>query len=84
MNGFLNYVANGNGYVECAGRRQHADAQPDHGRVPGGRAHHRTGGRSTSSRPASRGLTVEEAGTQTIIQHELALFLQDSWKPRPT
>ena len=29
----------------------------------------------------SGGLTVEEAGTQTIIQHELALFLQDSWKP---
>ena len=28
-------------------------------------------------------ITVEEAGTQTIIQHELALFLQDSWKPRP-
>ena len=28
------------------------------------------------------GLTVDEAGTQTIIQNELALFLQDSWKPR--
>ena len=25
---------------------------------------------------------MEEAGTQTIIQNELALFLQDSWKPR--
>ena len=29
------------------------------------------------------GLTVDEAGTQTIIQNELAVFLQDSWKPRP-
>jgi hypothetical protein len=28
------------------------------------------------------GLTVDEAGTQTIIQNELALFFQDSWKPR--
>ncbi len=28
-------------------------------------------------------LTVEEAGTQTIIQHEFAVFLQDSWKPQP-
>ena len=28
------------------------------------------------------GLTVDEAGTQTIIQNELALFLQDSWKPQ--
>ena len=27
-------------------------------------------------------LSVEQAGTQSIIQHELALFLQDSWKPR--
>ena len=25
---------------------------------------------------------MAEAGTQVIIQHELALFLQDSWKPR--
>jgi hypothetical protein len=28
------------------------------------------------------GLTVDEAGTQTIIQNELAAFIQDSWKPR--
>ena len=26
-------------------------------------------------------LGVADAGTQVIIQHELALFLQDSWKP---
>src|SRR5439155_9294568 len=25
--------------------------------------------------------TVEQAGTQTIPQHELAVFLQDTWKP---
>ena len=29
------------------------------------------------------GLTVEEAGTQTIPQTEPALFLQDNWKPTP-
>ena len=28
------------------------------------------------------GLTVDEAGTDTIIQNEVALFFQDSWKPR--
>ena len=29
------------------------------------------------------GLSVEEAGTQQIVQNEYALFLQDSWKARP-
>jgi hypothetical protein len=29
------------------------------------------------------GLTVEEAGTQTIEQEELALFIQDLWQPSP-
>ena len=29
------------------------------------------------------GLSVEQAGTQAIVQHELALFLQDTWKPSP-
>src|SRR3712207_9344882 len=28
------------------------------------------------------GLSVDEAGTQEIIQNELALFIQDSWKAR--
>ncbi|HXL08437.1 MAG TPA: carboxypeptidase regulatory-like domain-containing protein [Gemmatimonadales bacterium] len=27
------------------------------------------------------GLSVEQAGTQAIVQNELALFLQDTWKP---
>jgi hypothetical protein len=27
--------------------------------------------------------TVKQAGTQTIVQHEFALFLQDTWKPSP-
>ncbi len=27
--------------------------------------------------------TVKQAGTQTIVQHELAAYLQDTWKPSP-
>ena len=27
------------------------------------------------------GLSVEQAGTQDIVQHELALFAQDNWQP---
>ena len=29
------------------------------------------------------GLTVDQAGTQSILQNELALYLQDTWKPSP-
>jgi hypothetical protein len=74
--GFLNYVANGNTYVECSDGSNNAT-----GSCPPG---------TTITGPVALylqqagvgGLSVEEAGTQTIIQHELALFLQDSWKPR--
>ena len=80
--GFLNYVANRNGYVECAlDVTQHANSTQTTGACPGA---------STSPDPVAlylqqaglNGLTVDEAGTQTIIQNELALFLQDNWKPQ--
>jgi hypothetical protein len=82
VNGFLNYVANGNQYVECSDDITNTFVT----------------GSTTNSCPVGThvsgpvalylqqagvgGLTVDEAGTQTIIQHELAVFLQDSWKPR--
>jgi hypothetical protein len=83
VSGFLNYVANGNQYVECSDDITNT----------------MVGSSTTNSCPLGThvsgpvllylqqagvgGLTVDEAGTQTIIQNELALFLQDSWKPRP-
>jgi len=82
VDGFLNYVANGNQYVECSDDVTNTFVT----------------GSTTNSCPVGThvsgpvalylqqagvgGLTVDEAGTQTIIQNELALFLQDSWKPR--
>ena len=82
VNGFLNYVANGNQYVECSDDITNTFVT----------------GSTTNSCPLGThvsgpvalylqqagvgGLTVDEAGTQTIIQNELAVFLQDSWKPR--
>jgi hypothetical protein len=82
VDGFLNYVANGNQYVECSDDVTNTFVI----------------GSTTNSCPVGThvsgpvalylqqagvgGLTVDEAGTQTIIQHELAVFLQDSWKPR--
>jgi len=75
--GFLNYVANGNGYVECSdGSSSTAGACPAGTTITGPVALY-------LQQAGIGGLTVDEAGTQTIIQHELALFLQDSWKPTP-
>ncbi len=75
VNGFLNYVRYGNGYVECAG-----GATSTTGSCPGGAAI--TGPVVLYLQAAGvNGLTVEQAGTQSILQQELALFLQDSWKP---
>src|SRR3954467_3240944 len=80
--GFLNYVANGNGYVECA---QDVTNTPTPSQTTGAcpALEHITGPVALYLQQAGvGGLTVDEAGTQTIIQNEIALFLQDSWKPR--
>jgi hypothetical protein len=81
--GFLNYVANGNGYVECALDVTNTPTPSQTtGSCPAGQ--HITGPVALYLQQAGiGGLTVDEAGTQTIIQHELALFLQDSWRPTP-
>jgi carboxypeptidase family protein len=73
VTGFRNYVANP-GYRECSN-----SPPTTTGSCPGG----------TITGPVLLylefagvgGRTVEEAGTQSIPQHELALFVQDSWKP---
>jgi hypothetical protein len=82
VDGFLNYVANGNGYVECADDvTEEATPSQTTGTCPAGQ--HITGPVALYLQQAGvGGLSVDEAGTQTIIQNELALFLQDSWKPR--
>ena len=76
VNGFLNYVANGNQYVECSdGSSSTTGACPAGTTITGPVALY-------LQQAGIGGLSVADAGTQTIIQHELALFLQDSWKPR--
>ena len=75
LDGFLNFVAQGNGYVECAdGSTSTTGACPDGTDI--------TGPVLLYLQQSGVGdLTVEEAGTQQIPQHELALFIQDSWQP---
>jgi hypothetical protein len=80
--GFFGYLANGNQYVECSDiLTGTVITSSNDATCPAG---------TEISGPVALylqqagigGLTVDEAGTQTIIQNELALFLQDSWKPR--
>lgn len=77
VDGFLNFVGTGPGYVECSDGTSETD-----GTCPVG---------TTITGPVLLylqqvgvgGRTVEEAGTQSIPQHEIALFAQDTWKPTP-
>ncbi len=74
--GFLNYIANPD-FLECSD-----GSTSDVGQCPAG---------TTATGPVIwylqqtglGGLSVEEAGTQTIEQKELALFVQDLWQPKP-
>ena len=75
IDGFLNFVEQGNGYVECAdGSTSTTGACPDGTDITGPILLY-------LQQSGVGGLTVEEAGTQQIPQHELALFVQDSWQP---
>ena len=75
LDGFLNFVGQGNGYVECAdGSTSTTGACPDGTAITGPVLLY-------LQQSGVGGLTVEEAGTQGIPQHELALFVQDSWQP---
>ncbi len=80
--GFFGYLANGNQYVECSDIVTGTLITTSNtATCPAGTEI--TGPVTTYLQQAGiGGRTVDEAGTQTIIQHELALFLQDSWKPR--
>ena len=77
VQGFLNYVRFGNLYVECSN-----NSFSTTGSCPTGTSI--TGPVELYLQQAGvGGLSVEEAGTQEIPQNEIALFLQDSWKPTP-
>ncbi len=80
--GFLGYAANGNQYVECSDDVTNTLVTTSNtASCPIGT--HISGPVDLYLQQAGvGGLTVADAGTQTIIQHELGVFLQDSWKPR--
>ena len=74
VDGFLKFVERGNNYVECAdGSTSTTGACPDGVEITGPVLLY-------LQQAGVGGLTVEEAGTQAIPQHELAAFVQDSWR----
>jgi hypothetical protein len=81
--GFLGYVGNGPTYVECSNTAGALIGTSNNGSCAG------FPGTSISGplqlylqfAPVQAGQTAADAGTQTIDQTELALFLQDTWKP---
>jgi hypothetical protein len=74
--GFLNYLNNPN-YVECSN-----GSSSQNGSCPSG---------TTVTGPVllylqqagANGISVEDAGTQSIVQKEWGVFAQDTWQPTP-
>ena len=77
VSGFINYARQGNSYVQCSNGTSN-----NNGACPAG---------STISGPVLLylqqagvgGRTVEQSGTQSLKQVDMAVFLQDTWKPSP-
>ncbi len=81
VDGFLNYVEHGNGYVECSDGSTSLTTGLG-GTCPAGTDV--TGPVILYLQQAGvGGISVEEAGTQGIPQNEIGVFIQDSWQPTP-
>jgi hypothetical protein len=74
VTGFINYVNNGSGYVECDNGPPRTDGQCPGGNITGPVVLYL----QFAGVPP---LTVDQAGTQSIVQNEYALYAQDTWKP---
>ena len=87
VDGFLRYTEAGSAYVECPGEAPGAGS-PRAGPTPcgvdgGGNPILPVGPVLLYLQQAGVDRSVRAAGTQSIPQHELALYLQDTWKPSP-
>jgi hypothetical protein len=78
VNGFLRFRRFGSTYIECSGDTSGVYAAGF--RCPAGQTI--TGPVVLYLQQAGvGGISVEQSGTQSIVQNEYALFLQDTWKP---
>ena len=79
--GFFNYIRNPAGYLECQAVGSPVVVTVENGACPAGMDI--VGPVLLYLQQAgANGLTVEQAGTQTIRQQEPAAFIQDTWQPR--
>lgn len=75
VDGFINFATRGNGYVECSN-----NTTSNTGACPAGSSI--TGPILLYLQQAGvGGRTVEQSGTQDIPQTDMAVFIQDTWKP---
>jgi hypothetical protein len=74
VTGFINYVQNGSGYVECDNGPPRTDGQCPGGNITGPVVLYL----QFAGVPP---LSVDQAGTQSIVQNEYAVYAQDTWKP---
>ena len=74
VTGFINYVTNGSGYVECDNGPPRTDGQCPGGNITGPVVLYL----QFAGVPP---LSVDQAGTQSIVQNEYAVYAQDTWKP---
>ena len=78
VSGFINYATRGNGYVECSnGTTSTTGACPAGATITGPVLLY-------LQQAGVGGRTVEQSGTQEIPQTDLAVFVQDTWKPTAT
>ena len=77
VDGFLNYNRFGRNYVECSNNTTSTTGTCAAGANITGPV------LLYLQQVGLDGRTAAEAGTQTLVQHDLALFAQDSWKPDP-
>jgi hypothetical protein len=78
VGGFLNYVSQGPTFVECSDGTSNAT-----GACPAGTTITGPLQLFLQFAPVQTGTTVRDAGTQNLVQYEIAGYIQDSWKPRP-
>ncbi|MEN8376838.1 MAG: carboxypeptidase regulatory-like domain-containing protein [Gemmatimonadota bacterium] len=76
VDGFINFVEQGPTYVECSDGSSNTT-----GLCPAGTTI--TGPLDTYLQftPVQAGQTVDDAGTQEIVQNEVSFFVQDTWTP---
>src|SRR5437667_1370701 len=82
VSGFLKYLANDSMYVQCYNNTNNAFVHDStNGTCRAGT--HIGGPVLLYLQQAGVDRSVRDAGTQSIPQNELALYVQDSWKPDP-